>query len=247
MTRPVQVWVDPPSTALPLRKQPFRVAVGTPHGASSNSWKVWKRGLDVYVACRDNFQQLKASLHASGNWRFGLTKEAQIANAQLVTPGEDRAWKKWRPIFTPEKRIEIGFQIAVPRGSLYLSANDRQSWPRSVLFVEPEESPILMVVVSVCIVLGQAPVVFGPNTHGAVIALEQLDHERTLQLVVTHEDLGNLPSVISEAIPKIRTSMSASGAEPLDKGVLFLHGSRGEDVPYVMALPFRTVCNEAAT
>lgn len=122
-------------------------------------------------ACRDNFQQSKASLDASGNWRFGLTTEAQIANAQLVTPGEDRAWKKWRPIFTPEKRIEIGFQITVPRGSLYLSANDRRSWPRSVLFVEPEESPIRTVVVSVCIVLGQAPAAFWPNTHGAAIAL----------------------------------------------------------------------------
>ena len=41
--------------------------------------------------------------------------------------------------------------------------------------------------------------------------------------------------------------MSASGTEPLDKGVLFIHGSRGEDVPYVMALPFMTVRNEAAT
>ncbi|SLM45105.1 hypothetical protein NSND_62538 [Nitrospira sp. ND1] len=41
--------------------------------------------------------------------------------------------------------------------------------------------------------------------------------------------------------------MSASGAKPLDKGALFLHGSRGEDVPYVMALPFMTVRKETAT
>lgn len=80
-----------------------------------------------------------------------------------------------------------------------------------------------------------------------MIALEQLDHERTLQLVVTHEDLGNLPSVISETTLKIRASMSARGVEPLDKGVLFLHGNRGENVPYVMALPFRTLHNEAVT
>ncbi len=65
--------------------------------------------------------------------------------------------------------------------------------------------------------------------------------------MVTHEDFGNLPSVISEATPRIRALMSDSGAKPLDKGVLFLHGSRGEDVPYVMAPPFITVRNETAT
>jgi len=79
------------------------------------------------------------------------------------------------------------------------------------------------------------------------LPFEQLDYERTPQLVVTHEDFGNLPSVISESTPKIQALMSASGAKPLDKGALFLHGSRGEDVPYVMALPFMTVRKETAT
>jgi len=39
-----------------------RVAVISENGMSSNSWRIWIDGSDVYIRCRDNFIQFKASL-----------------------------------------------------------------------------------------------------------------------------------------------------------------------------------------
>ena len=68
----VHLWVNPPETPLPLIQSPLRVAVGTPTGPSTHSWRVWVQDQDVYVKCRDNLRELKVSLHASGIWAGGI-------------------------------------------------------------------------------------------------------------------------------------------------------------------------------
>src|SRR5215208_7794203 len=105
----VHVWVNPPSTVLPLMRSPVRFVVGTPTGPSNNSWKVWVHGQDAYVACRDNFEGFKVSLHASGIWRLGFTQEFAQARPDIVPEGEDRVWKKWKPTLDEANPALVAF------------------------------------------------------------------------------------------------------------------------------------------
>jgi hypothetical protein len=79
-----------------VRKGSLRFAIGHPAGITSNSWKVWanQKG-DVYLVGRDNYRELKVSLHVSGRWRMGLTQEALRENPGLVSSDQDRVWGKW--------------------------------------------------------------------------------------------------------------------------------------------------------
>lgn len=124
MTEPeakkVNVWTNPPGTKLPLTRSPIRFAIGTPMGPSTNSWRVWVQGRDIYVKCRDNFGEVKASLHASGNWRFGFTEEFSASIPYLLPDGQDRVWTKWRPGLEDPLQPVIGLQIVAFRGGLYL-------------------------------------------------------------------------------------------------------------------------------
>jgi hypothetical protein len=55
--------------SLPIPSFPARFVVGLDAGLTSNAWRVWT-GPDgsIYLACRDNYQELKASLHPT-LWR----------------------------------------------------------------------------------------------------------------------------------------------------------------------------------
>ena len=92
MTSPI----PPAAAGLPFRTGPIRFAVGAPDGLSSNSWRFWtERSGDAYLACRDNFQNMKVSLQASGRWRMAYTAEAVAENPARVPPAENRAWEVW--------------------------------------------------------------------------------------------------------------------------------------------------------
>ena len=49
---------------------------------------------DVYIACRDNFRELKVSLHGR-RWRVGVTAEGAAATRHLRPSDADRAWMTW--------------------------------------------------------------------------------------------------------------------------------------------------------
>jgi hypothetical protein len=62
-----------PLESLVMPDPTLRFAVGDSVGLSSNSWRVWaKRDDDVYIVCRDNYKELKVSLHGH-RWRVGVT------------------------------------------------------------------------------------------------------------------------------------------------------------------------------
>jgi hypothetical protein len=238
--RAIHVWANPPSTAFPLRRSPARLSIGTPAGPSTNSWKVWIRGEDAYVACRDNFREIKVSLHASGIWRLGFTEQFAQSNRDVVPPDKDRAWKKWRPTLDDKHRMVIAFQIVCPVASLYLSPKDRAKWPTNIVFVEPAPTEVEMTVLSVCVVLGQDALAFNPETRGAVVAILPVGNDRTLQVVVTHEKIGDIPKLFSDAFRKMLGQLTPDRQLP-DEGVFFLLGNRGADIPWVGAVPFRHI------
>jgi len=234
--KPIHVWVNPPDTPLPLTQSPVRVAVGTPTGPSTNSWRLWVQGDDIYVKCRDNFRELKASLHASGIWRFGFTEEFIRSRPNVLPEGKDRTWKKWQPSFADPMKPVIGFQIVALKQTLYLGPKDRRSWPSLVVFVEPPVVAEQVTVLSVTVVQSRDLLRMSEGTQGAVVAMLPLGEDRTVQLVATHEGKGNIEELIKDAF--IRGHLE-SGKLPSDEGVFFVHGSRGDDIPWVTAVSHR--------
>ncbi len=235
LTPPIHVWVFPPDRSMPATGRDLRVAIGTPGGPSTNSWKLWVKGHDVYMKCRDNFRELKASLHASGIWRYGFTEEFVRSKPNVLQQGVDRVWKRWQPSAAARMGPIIGFQVvALPQG-LYLRANDRQSWPHSVAFVEPPADPGRLTVLSVTIVPGRQAISMSAGSRGAVIAVLSLADDRSAQLVATHEPKGDIETLIENAFHRAMSQIAAPESLP-DPFVLLLHGTRGEDIPWVTAL-----------
>ena len=130
--------IAPSQLKLPILKGPIRFAIGPPDGLTSNAWRMWasKYG-DVYIACRDNFKEVKVSLHASGRWRMGFTTEAINKNPKLLPSDTDRAWEVWdKP---PESLPDsvVAFKLIFPTEELAVRPEQRPTklW-KKVLHIE---------------------------------------------------------------------------------------------------------------
>ena len=233
----LHLWVDPPETPLPLNQSPVRVAVGTPTGRSTNSWRVWTQGQDVYVKCRDNLREIKVSLHASGIWRVGFAGDFIRTRPDFLPEGQDRVWKKWHPSFTEAKRTIIGIQLVALTPTLHLGPKDRRSWPTSVVFIEPSANRDRMTVLSVAVVQSRNMLRMSEDTHGAVVAVLPLGEERSVQLVATYEEPGNVNELVEEAFRRTASQLEGSDKLP-DEGLFFVQGNVG-DIPWVTTVPFQ--------
>ena len=83
----------------------------------STDWEVWtgRRVDDVYVAGRDASNWIKASLHASGDWRHGFVTSLDDADESGM---EHRHFERWpRP---PEiaPGVTLAVQICIPTSQL---------------------------------------------------------------------------------------------------------------------------------
>lgn len=142
---------------IPMINTPARFAVGPSNGLTSNSWRVWNSGQDVYIACRDNAREIKASLHRSGRWRFGFTEEAVKQRPDLVLTGADRAWDVWDKPEADGGGI-IAFEIIFLTSELAVRPNQRlgKRW-RETTFIEAGPSGACTAV-AVFITVGQVVV-----------------------------------------------------------------------------------------
>lgn len=167
----------------PIADLPIRFVVGRVDGLTSNSWRVWTGGDDtIYVACRDNYQELKASLHP-GRWQFGLTSEAHRRNQQGLTT---RHWERWDPPseFAPGAMLALRLmfvhsELAVPEG---LRVGRRWDEP---LYVEPStgfEQTVVSLFITVKGVDLRSPI--GPTIELARVPLHT---DQELQLIVHGE------------------------------------------------------------
>ncbi|MBK9027258.1 MAG: hypothetical protein IPN98_05120 [Propionivibrio sp.] len=227
-----------PPTVLPITKPPLRFAVGSPDGASSNSWvlQVKKTG-DVYISCRDSFQDWKVSLHASGRWRLGLTSEAIRERPQLLPVGADRAWDKWSPPPDHAEKVVFAFQIVFPSRDLFLTPAHREG-DKALVFVEPHPNPAMMTVISVCIVPSLDPVVFDKiEPVAGILAVIPLDITRSVQLLANYEDASGFEGFWDETTAKLKERATASGhGESLPEDLLVLvNGIREGGIRWVGA------------
>lgn len=230
------VQVSPPTRELPIRESPVRFAVGRHDGASSNSWKLWvARAGDVYVACRDNFRDLKVSLHASGQWRLGLTERAINQRPEILRPGADRAWEKWSRPPDADTNCVVAFEIVFLTRELYLTPEARVGW-KPLLFVEPSPDKNKMVIMSVCVVPSRNPVAAPPNAEIAVLGLLPLDEKRSVQLVARYEESASFEAAMAPVKHEGLRRFRETGREPPPGGVVFLVGRRDAGARFVTAV-----------
>ncbi len=228
------VWVSPPNTPIPLTKQPIRIAVGTPKGASSNSWRIWVKGTDIYVSCRDNFKEFKVSLHASGIWRVAFTEQAIKSRPDLFNKSNgDRVINRRTPDLTDSTKAVIGFQIVVLERGLYLQSSQRTKWPKSVTFVEPPTKDKEYTVLSIVVAPTTEALTMPVGVRGSVIGKLPLDANRTVQLVATYENDKNMMPLIKDAYEK---SSNIRPANLPEGAVFFVWGNRSNDTPWVSAI-----------
>lgn len=232
----MHVWVSPPNTPIPKTGDPIRIAVGTPNGVSSNSWRVWVRGLDTYVKCRDNFREIKISLHASGIWRVALTEETIKARPEIAYGGSDRVIQRWRPDLAHATKAVIGFQIVVLKEGLYLQRSDRTKWPKSVVFIEPPQADTDMTVLSVTVVPTTVPLSLCPDTRGIVVALLPLGQDRTVQVVATHQADAVVKPLVRDSF---RRSVHLHQSELPEGAIFTVHGHNPDETPWFSAVAYR--------
>jgi hypothetical protein len=86
-----------------LSKDGVRFAIGEPGGRYSGVWSAIGSNSDFYIGARSVMGSTKISLHSSGVCRLGLSKQhfAFAVERALISPGEDRAFVKWRRPPTP--------------------------------------------------------------------------------------------------------------------------------------------------
>ena len=127
-----------PLEDIPLRQGPLRFAVYRQNGLTSNSWRVWiERQGDVYIACRDNFQGMKISLHKSG--------KCHIANEHKGHIDGDRYMGTWFGDVNEETLGTVAFRLLFPSPSLYLNQEKRdwhpKIWNKNRIYIESPEPP----------------------------------------------------------------------------------------------------------
>lgn len=235
MLDPDFVLVTPTDAVLPLMDLPLRFAACSPQEMTTNSWRVWAQGDDVYVACRDALKEFKVSLHASGVWRVAYTESAIANRPELVGLGQDRVWTKWAPPEDADSRCVVAFQIAFPAGTAYLPQAGRKVSRPEILIPFPGDSS-LMAVVSVCVCPTSEPAT-SSDTPLTVLGILSLSKGRSAQLVLTRDEAAPLVDGLRETFEGAATG-GKMWPPPKGLGVFFMHGVRGGGIPFFVAAPY---------
>jgi hypothetical protein len=209
----------------------LRFAVGNPDGLSSNSWRVWARpDGDVYISCRDNYKELKVSLHRSGRWRVGLTDIAAGRLADRTVGGSNRAWDVWDRPDPMVPGITMGFVILFFPSELSITPSLRSAssaWARGETEIIPTASEPAVATVTL-------------NDPGYVLAAARanaqyqrflpLSSGREVQLLVHTEPLGrDSAEVQSLRAPYEEVCRRCADLNPPSGARVFLGSRRDSD------------------
>jgi len=219
---------------LPVRKGPVRFAVGPPNGVTSNSWKIWshKNG-DVYITCRDNFREVKVSLHASGRWRMGFTNEALAKNKNLLLGEQNRAWEVWDKPPATLPNTTIAFRLVFPTSELAVRPKQRtpKEW-KNVIYIEAAP-PGKVTVVTLFATIGDLPLRHESEPSFCLASLDMGNNQRA-QLMAHGEPEGDLPTIIERCVIEARSKAEASGEQIPAEAYIYMLGRRDDGARYIV-------------
>ena len=225
------------SGLLPIRTEPVRFAVGNPDGLTSNSWRIWPspKG-DLYVACRDNFQEVKVSLHTSGRWRVGFTTEAVSKNPSLVEGGQDRAWDVWdRPEdLVPE--VVRAFQLVFSSNQLVVGPEHRKpkKWKNTIYIEGP---PHGMLTVLTVFIAQKEVNLRHESLPSFVLANYELSTGCYAQVVAHADPEGDLPRLAANAADQARLQAQTAGIDIPETAFGYFLGRRDDGTRYIFGSP----------
>jgi hypothetical protein len=228
----------PPATltqagVLPFKTGPVRFAVGPPDGLTSNAWRLWttKAG-DVYIACRDNFKEVKVSLHASGRWRMGFTTEALAKNPTLVADGKNRAWDVWdRPPETIPNTVRA-FQLVFPTSQLAVRADQRRpkDWS-NIIHIEAAPQGKLTVL-TLFVTCGNIALTHESEPSFCLASLD-LGNGLYAQLVAHGDPEGNMPDIVTSSVAEARRQTENAGIVIPDGAYGYFLGQRDDGTRFI--------------
>ena len=224
---------------LPLLQGPIRFAVVMPDGTTSNSWRVWTRGGDAYVCCRDNMKEIKINLHQSGKQHIAFRQESGIEMA----PGS-RFWNQW--LEPPKQNPAVpSFKLLFPPWGMRLTEIDRQQskamrqkWDRNQILIESDEEHL--VAVSLIVVDSSSRVIFVGDYPHALIGELPLRPGKKLCVVSGMEPDRGFRSVIEQAIAKIPAycfDASLVGQDGDDPLFVCLTGDNADGYAFMVVVP----------
>ena len=228
-----------PLEAIPLLQGPLRFAVCRQNGLSSNSWKVWvERQGDVYIACRDNFQGMKISLHQSG--------KCHIANEHKGHFDGDRYMGKWIGDVNDETRGAVLFRLLFPSSALCMNQEKRDRnpkiWDRNQIYIESPEPPFGTMVTFI-IAEDAIKNMDGRNSLVYPLAVLPAWPGTRLWVVVSHDYEGRMLTIAHNIIRNIGDIVSEDNAKELAKhpdGTVFIitvSGPADDAGMYLMPFP----------
>lgn len=106
-----------------MPKKALRFGISDGAGNRAATWKLWahdsaKRS-EVYLACRALGGELKASLHASGEWHVGYSQETFEAKVKPVAPEKvGRFIQRWPRPVAISPGITLAFRIVTPSSAV---------------------------------------------------------------------------------------------------------------------------------
>ena len=233
MTSPVP-FTPPQAAGLPIRKGAAHFAIGAPDGISSNCWKFFTTKSGIYLVCRDNFKEVKISLHTSGTWRMGFTEHAVQERPGLVNPNTgDRVWDKWQEPMEIKPGVVVAFRVAFPTSELAveLEARDPSKWKGTYFFEAGPLGSGMMTVATVLLTQEDGPVTYEDHPSVHVASLPLVDGRRA-QLVVHADPENDIHEVIGNAKTQSFTMMPAAGVPVPETGYIYFHGVHGDGVRF---------------
>lgn len=198
---------------LPITNGPVRFAVGPPNGIASNSWRCWveKKG-DIYIICRDNFQDCKVSLHTSGRWHMKWENRVLAKYPGIIPVNRDLAWDRWNEPPAQLPGTVIAFRLVFPTSELAVSSEQRaaKDWKR-VIFIEAAPAGTgKMTVITLFVTTGDVSLQHESEPFLCLASLD-IGKGRRAQLIAHGEPEAEMPEVINESVRRARAQSEAAG------------------------------------
>lgn len=230
----------PMSQHLPVSTSPVRFAIGEPHGMTSNSWRIWTNDKgDTYVACRDNFNNVKVSLHASGRWRMAFTSEAVAKEPNLVSANGNRAWEVWGEPDQIRPGTVVALRLIFITSELRVAPNQRngRKW-RDTIFVNSRPTKGKLTVATLFLTHGNIEQrhEYEPTLH---LASLPLPNGRRVQVTVHAEDENTFSKGLAKSGDEAIAQVSAHGVRPPEHGYLYFFGFQEDGARFIAGIRAR--------
>lgn len=219
---------------IPVTNGPARFAVGPPNGITSNAWRIWAtRHGDVYIACRDNFKEVKVSLHASGRWRIGFTTEAIAKNRDLLPADQNRAWDIWDKPPASLPNTIIAFRLLFPASELAVRPEQRpaKKW-KNVLFVEASP-PGKLTVMTLYVTTGEVNLVHESEPSFCLASLD-IGNNRRAQLIAHSKPEADIMDIIENSVTESRRQAESKGIEIPKGAFAYFFGQHGDGSRFIV-------------